>query len=240
MPQSIKLYKIEKYPNEFPVHSAEVNPGYTQNTFRTTVKYLGKSEYTRIDLEKVQIIHEIADKFEGKGILEDGSIHELVAISKEEQFPCFIKNREFLYTSGKRIISEQALKRLRRHNKPDNHLIAKSVKIDLVAFKEYLEQSREGDIKGGWFRGMQIENVQVAYLGGGSVTESDDWERYETSGGTISALRIDIPVTGEEEDAIKTLLTRDGNLVIYKNYGENEMLRIAMPIFEAAEQFIEQ
>ncbi|WP_025950477.1 hypothetical protein [Geobacillus thermocatenulatus] len=239
MPQSIKLYKIEQYPNEFPVRSAEINPGYTQSTFKTTVEHLGRSEYTQIDLEKVQIIHEIADKFEGKGILEDGSIYDLVAISKEERFPCFIKNREFLYTSGtNRIISEQAIKRLRRHYNPDNCLIAKGVKIDLGSFKEHLEQSREGAIKGGWFRGMQIENVEVAYLGGGSVTESDDWERYETSGGTISALRIDIPVTDGEEDAIKTLLTRDGNLVIYKNYGEHEMLRIAMPIFEAAEQFI--
>jgi len=80
-----------------------------------------------------------------------------------------------MYTSGtKRIVSEQALRRLRRYPNVENQLVATPVQIDLVEFKSNLESSKEGLIKGGWFRGMQIENVEVAYLGGGTVTESSD------------------------------------------------------------------
>ncbi|KMJ59398.1 hypothetical protein AB685_00460 [Bacillus sp. LL01] len=241
MAQSVKMYKIERYPETFPISSAEVNTGEGTSTFVTTVNILGKGEYTDVDLDKVQIKHQLGDKFDGKGMLEDGSIYDIVAISTEEKFPCFVKDKEFIYTSGtRRIISEQALRRLRSHPDMDvsKRLEAKSVKIDLVKFKEHLQTSREGAIKGGWFRGMKIENVEVAYLGGGSVTESEDWEKYETSGGSISALRIDIPGLTEDSEAIKTLLTRDGNLVIYRHFDEYEMLGIAVPIFEAVENFL--
>jgi hypothetical protein len=240
--QSIKMYQINRYPDSFPISSAEVTSGEGNTTFVTKASLLGKSEYTEVDLDKVQIKHELGDKFSGKGILEDGSVYDIVAVSTEEKFPCFVKDKEFVYTSGtKRVISEQALKRLRTHPNinPEERFDARPVKIDLVGFKEHLQSSQEGAIKGGWFRGMLIENVEVAYLGGGSVTESEDWEKYETSGGSISALRIDIPGLTEDSEAIKTLITKDGNLVIYRHFDEYEMLSIAIPIFEAVEQFIQ-
>lgn len=241
MAQSIKLYRINRYPESFPIETSEVSNGEGINTLKTQVQILGKSEYTEIELEKIQIIHEVGSQFKGKGILEDGSIYDIVAVSTKEKFPCFIKNKKFLYTSGtKRVISEQAIRRLKNYPDmdPDKRLDATPVKIDLVKFKEYLQDSKEGAIKGGWFRGMKIENVEVAYLGGGTVTESEDWEKYETSGGTISALRIDIPTIEEDTDSIKVLLTRDGNLVIYRHFDEYNSLKIAMPIFEAVENFI--
>ncbi|MBN8253860.1 hypothetical protein [Priestia flexa] len=241
MARSIKLYQIDRFPETFPIESAEVNSGEGSTSFKTTVKELGKSEYTKTPLDKIQIIHQIGDKFEGKGILEDGTIHEIIAVATEEKFPCFVKEKKFLYTSGtKRVISEHAIKRLKNHpdTDPKKRLDAKSVKIDLVKFKEHLQDSQEGAIRGGWFRGMKVANVEVAYLGGGTVTESEDWEKYETSGGTISALRIDIPGLDEEEETIKTLLTKDGNLVLYKHLGEYQSLSIAIPIFDAAEAFI--
>jgi hypothetical protein len=241
MAQSIKLYRIERYPNSFPIETAEVSNGEGINTLKTQVQILGKSEYTEIELDKIQVIHEVGSQFKGKGILEDGSIYDIVAVSTAEKFPCFIKDKQYLYTSGtKRVISEQAIRRLKQFPDmdPDKRLEASSVKIDLVEFKEYLQDSKEGAIKGGWFRGMKIENVEVAYLGGGTVTESEDWEKYETSGGTISALRIDIPTIEEDTDSIKVLLTRDGNLVIYRHFDEYNSLKIAMPIFEAVENFI--
>ncbi|MFX3618000.1 MAG: hypothetical protein ACE3JK_10775 [Sporolactobacillus sp.] len=241
MTQSIKVYKIEKYPNEFPVESENVNPGFSKMIFKTVVKTLGESEYSKTKLEKVQIIHPVADEFEGQGILEDGSIQDIVALSTTEAFPCFIKEKKFIYTAEtKRIISEQALKRLRRYPKEDNKLVATPVEIDLAAFKKELEENEGGSIKGGWFKNMKIENVKVAYLGGGTVTESKDWERYETGGGIISALRMDIPTLNEEDEPIKILLTKDGNCVVYKNYGELDLLRVTMPVFEEAEKYIKE
>lgn len=239
MPVSIKMYKIKKYPERFPVASVQVSPGFTSATFHTKVEELGKSEYTEIDLTKLLIEHHVGEKFEGIGYLEDGSQYDIIAVSTVEKFPCFVEGKEFLYTSGtKREISEQAIARLRKYPDLTNQLLAEPVKINLVDMKEILQKG-EAAIKGGWFRGMQIENVEVAYLGGGSVTESSDWERYETSGGTISALRIDVPTLDVEEEMIKLLLTKDGNCVIYRNFGEQKILKIAMPLFQLAKKFLE-
>ncbi|MDM5429079.1 hypothetical protein [Bacillus mycoides] len=241
MAQSIKMYKIETYPTEFPLQSEDVtNRGIERVNFKTTVKLLGDSEYERTSLKKLQIIHEIGSVFTGQGILEDGSIHNIIATSNTEVFPAFVKDETYLYTSGtKREVSVQAIKRLRQFKRPDNFFVAQNVKINLTDFKAHLEESNEGAIKGGWFRGMQVKNVEVAYLGGGAVTASDDWERYETSGGTISAMRIDLPLGDIEDEPTKVLLTHDGNCVVYKNVGEHDLLSIAVPLFEAAEQFIE-
>lgn len=241
MAQSIKMYSIENYPTELPVESEQVtNQGIQRVDFKTSVKFLGDSEYESTSLKKLQIIHEVGSVFAGRGILEDGSIHDIIATSQTEVFPAFVKDETYLYTSGtRREISVQAIKRLRQFNKPDNFLAAKNVKINLTDFKAHLEESNEGAIKGGWFRGMQVQNVEVAYLGGGAVTASDDWERYETSGGTISAMRIDLPLGDIEDEPTKVLLTHDGNCVVYKNVGEHDLLNIAIPLFEAAEQFIE-
>lgn len=240
MPVSVKMYSIKTYPEEFPVVSAEVNPGYAVATFNTRVDYLGKSEYREVELEKYQISHETGEKFEGHGWLEDGSSYDLIAVSSTESFPCFIENNEFLYTSDtKRVISEQAIARLKKWPKPENKLIANQVKINLTDLKDHLLNNATGAIKGGWFKGMQVANVEVAYLGGGSVTESEDWEKYEASGGTISALRIDIPTADVEEESIKILLTKDGNCVVYKKYGELDLLKVVIPIFQTAKEFIE-
>lgn len=240
MPVSVKMYSISQFPTSFPVSSAEVSPGYATATFSTKVEYLGKSEYDELDLDKYQISHETGEKFEGHGWLEDGSSHDLVAVSTKEKFPCFIENKQYLYTSEtKRVISEQAISRMKKWPQPDNRLISNSVKINLISLKDYLQDNDTGAIKGGWFKGMQIANVEVAYLGGGAVTESEDWEKYETSGGTISALRIDIPTVDVEEEVIKLLLTKDGNCVVYKKYGELDLLKIVIPIFQIAKEFIE-
>lgn len=241
MPISVKMYGISQYPASFPVSSAEVSPGYANVNFKTLIEHLGKSEYTEIELDKYLVSHETGEKFEGHGWLEDGSSYDLIAVSSKEKFPCFIESQEYLYTSyTQRAISEQAISRMKKFPKPDNKLIANPVKINLISLKEYLQDNEAGDIKGGWFRGMKVANVEVAYLGGGSVTESEDWEKYEASGGSISALRIDIPTADVEEETIKLLLTKDGNCVVYKKFGELELFRIVIPLFRIAKQFIEK
>lgn len=238
--QSIKMHKIATYPDSFPVESEEVNNGVSNVNFKTVVKLLGDSEYEGMSLKKLQIQHEIGTAFMGKGILEDGTIYDIIGTASSEVFPCFVKGEEYLYTSGtRREIAAQALRRLKQFRQNQNHIIANNIKINLTEFKSYLEASREGAIKGGWFRGMQVKNVEVAYLGGGTVTASEDWDKYEASGGTISALRIDLPTIELEDEPIKVLLTHDGNCVVYKNVGEHDLLSIAIPLFNAAEEFIE-
>lgn len=233
------MFRIRQYPDQFPIRSAQVSTG-NNVTLETRVEHLGVSEYTQKTLDKLQIHHQVGENFTGQGYLEDGSIHDIVAVSTTEVFPCFIEDRDYAYTTGtKRVISEQALTRLKRF--PDDNgrkFETRSVKINLVAFKEALD-NEDAIIKGGWFRGMQIDNVEVAYLGGGSVVDSTDWERFENSGGSISALRVVLPTIDVEAEATKVLITSDGNCVVYKNnLGEIDLLDISVPLFDLAKQHL--
>lgn len=233
------MYSIRYYPNHFPVKASH-NRSSPNTSFETRVEQLGKSEYTEIELEKWQIHHQVGKAFDGKGWLEDGSMYDLIAISEEVNFPCFVQDKQYLYTSETtKVVSEQAIKRLRNDPDSPNPLHAIPVEINLNSLKEYILTKGESAIKGGWFREMNVANVEVAYLGGGSVTESSDWERYEASGGMISALRIDIPIDSEDiNDFIKVLLTKDGNCVIYKQFGEMDLLKISMPLFQIAKDYL--
>jgi len=233
------MYKILELPKELPVESAQTSPGYGGVSFVTKVTQLGQSEYPDKSLDKWQIMHEIGEEFLGKGYIEDGSQYDIVAVSTSERFPCFVEDQKFLYTFGtKRVVSEQALRRLRKFPNGDNKLIAEPVQINLVGLKAKL-MNEDAIIRGGWFRRMQIANVEVAYLGGTSVVESDDWDRYESSGGTISALRLDIPTIDVERESIKILFTSDGNCVVYRSQiTEFELLRHTMPLFDLAKEFL--
>ncbi|WP_054634829.1 hypothetical protein [Thalassobacillus sp. C254] len=59
---------------------------------------------------------------------------------------------------------------------------------------------------------------------------------YEESEGIISALRLDVPnIMDDDEEVLKVLLTKEGNLVIYKDIPtERHLLEVATTIFNLA------
>jgi hypothetical protein len=245
MPQSILMQKVVNFPSEFPVVTTESNTGETRALFKSEIRELGRSEYTEEEIAKYQVIHPIGNSFEGKGIIEDGSEHELIAISREETFNMFKTTDDYvLYTDSKKAIIEHGIKRLIKgtHYLNENRFEAEKISINLSDLKQEIQDGALGRIRGGWWRDLQIADVEVAYLGGGSVTDSDYWSTYEDSEGIISALRLDIPNTldEDEDELLKVLLTKEGNLVVYKNIpSEKNLLEIAMTIFTLAKNHLE-
>ncbi|MFP7313737.1 hypothetical protein [Bacillus safensis] len=242
MPQSIIMQKLIKFPNELPVETTPFNSGDNKQSFKTTLKSLGKTEYIDEELSKFQVLHPIGDSFVGKGYLEDGSSYDLVAVSTNESFNVAKSDNEFLYFWGsKKAIIEHGIKRLidGTIGAGNNRYDSKTVTIDLRALKKELEDGALASIKGGWWRELMIADVEVAYLGGGTVTESENWNDYEKTEGIISALRLDVPNPIEKnKDILSVLLTKEGNLVVYKKVDEKELFEIAIPLFNIARKHL--
>lgn len=244
MPQSIIMQRCIHFPKNFPLETTEFSTGEGRNIFKTEIRYLGLGEYTDVEVKKYQVIHPIGDSFDGKGYLEDGSVYDLIAISTNEVFNIFKTQDDFLFFSGsKKTVIEHGIKRLINGTASygENRFHSEKVSINLRTLKEELEQGALAQIKGGWWRDLKIADVEVAYLGGGTVTESQYWNTYEESDGIISALRLDVPNPLDNDDEIlKVLLTKEGNLVIYKKITtERELLDIALTLFNVAKKHLE-
>ncbi|MGW5983360.1 hypothetical protein [Bacillus wiedmannii] len=246
MPQSILMQKLLHFPTELPVATMEFNTGQgDRNSFKTEIRRLGLSEYTEEDIEKFQVIHPIGNSFEGKGYLEDGTAYELIAVSTDEVFNAFRTDDGYiLFADSKKAIIEHGIKRLVSGTASfgEKRFHSDSISINLRDLKEELEQGALAQIKGGWWRDLQIADVEVAYLGGGTVTESQYWSNYEESEGIISALRLEIPnpLVNDEDPTLKVLLTKEGNLVVYKKItNEKSLLDIAIPLFNLAKKHLE-
>ncbi|MCY8114083.1 hypothetical protein MOE90_14050 [Bacillus spizizenii] len=242
MPQSIIMQRVINFPEQLPLETNEFNTGSESQSFKTTLKNLGSTEYTEEDLKKYQVIHPIGDSFTGKGYLEDGTAHDIIAISADETFNVAKSDDDFLYFWGsKKSIIEHGIKRLidGTVGRGNNQYNSQPITIDLRKLKEELEENDNAAIKGGWWRDLKIADVEVAYLGGGTVTASQNWSSYEESDGIISALRLDVPNPIEnEDDILSVLLTKDGNIVVYKKVGEKNLFDIAMPLFTIAKKHL--
>ena len=214
----------------------------TDIELRTKVELLGQSEYG--DLTKLQITHDVGRDFEGVGYSEvHGRIDDLIHIASVNLFPAFVyEERQWLISaySSKQVFNA-AFKRLRAWAPIDaneSQLRAKPVGIDLLRMKAAYDLQAEGpQIKGGWFSRIQLLNVDVAYIGGTEVATSEDWDRYETNG-LISAMRVDYPNDDPELEPSRLLLTKDGSVFSYKTLPEGEFLRLILPIFDFARQFV--
>lgn len=246
MPQSVIMQRIQSFPQRFPVFTNEVGlQGHDRLTFRSEIRELGRSECTTEEIEKYQVIHPIGNAFEGYGIIEDGSEHEIIAISKHETFNMYKTEDNYVFLSNaKKAVIEHGIKRLKdgtSNLQRDNQVFyTERVTINLSTLKEEIQEGALGRIRGGWWRDLQIADVEVAYLGGGTVTDSDYWNTYEESEGIISALRLDVPNLMENEELLKVLLTKEGNLVIYKDVPtERQLLEIATTLFNLAKNHLE-
>lgn len=245
MAQSILMQKCIHFPKDLPIETTAFNTGKgDRNSFKTEIRYLGLSEYTDETVLKYQVNHPIGESFIGKGYIEDGTPYDIIAVSTNEAFNIFKTDDEYLlFSESKKAIIEHGIRRLNDGTVAygDNQFISKQIKINLRSLKEDLEQGASAQIKGGWWRDLKIADVEVAYLGGGTVTESQYWSNYEDSEGTISALRLDVPnPLNSEDEILKVLLTQEGNLVVYKKItNEKDLLDISIPLFNLAKKHID-
>lgn len=239
------MHKLENFPLNFPVETTPFNTARgDRNSYTTEIHHLGISEYREEEILKYQVIHHLGENFEGTGYSEDGTTFDLVAISTVQTFNMYKTNDDHLLFSGsKKAILEHGIRRLvdGTYTYEDNMFRSQELTINLRQLKEEMEAGALAQIKGGWWRNLMIADVEVAYLGGGTVTQSQNWNAYEESEGIISALRLDLPNPLENEDEIlKVLLTKNANLVIYKKVeSEKDLLDIAVPLFNLAKNHLE-
>ncbi|KKB72473.1 hypothetical protein [Bacillus sp. TH008] len=243
MPQSIIMQKSILFPEQLPMSTNEFNTGTESQSFKTELKPLGITEYAEEELKKFQVIHPIGDSFSGKGYLEDGTSYDIIAISTEESFNLAKSKDDFLYFWGsKKAIIEHGIKRLidGTVGRGSNQYNSVPINVNLRELKEEIEDGALAQIKGGWWRDLKIADVEVAYLGGGTVTASKNWSSYEESEGIISALRLDVPNPIEaQNDILSVLLTKEGNLVVYRKIEtEKQLFDIAMPLFKLAKKHL--
>ncbi|WP_054634830.1 hypothetical protein [Thalassobacillus sp. C254] len=167
MPQSIIMQKLESFPQNFPARTNSMGTGTTTLQFTSEIRELGLSEYTEEEINKYQVLHPIGNSFEGKGIIEDGSEHDLIAVSRDETFNIFRTQDDFLlFSDAKKAIIEHGIKRLTEgtyDHGEGNVFKSEKITIDLSSLKEEIQAGALGRIRGGWWRGLQIADVEVAY-----------------------------------------------------------------------------
>ncbi len=240
MPISAKLFKIEEYPNEFPIETAPAYGQVSDISLRTKVELLGLSEFG--GLAKLNIIHDQGENYEGVGYSSSqGRIDDLIFVADEKTFPAFVDSqRQWLIAaySSKKVFNSAFSRLWKWVNTNQQSLKVNHKSVDLARLKNFFDEGDESpQIKGGWFNRLNLLNVNVAYIGGDDVSESEEWDRYETNG-QISALRLDLPNNNSDEEPIRIMLTKDATLFSYKHFTENEFLRICIPIFEVVKEFI--
>lgn len=248
MPVSTKIFKVNRYPDVFPVQTIPtVEVGATQFELITKVSYLGIGEYREKDIPKVMINHDRGKKFSGVGYSEEnGRITDLISVAEDKEFPgFFIDNNQYVFTANStKNVYNHAFKRLigytgSEEKEQGRYLEAKPLKLDLQKMKESFENDNDAPtIRGGWFKDLNLTSVEVAYIGGGGVEESDEWFKYQTSG-TISALRLDFPGKDIDDEPYRFMITSDAAIHSYKALPENELLTILVPIYEYIIQFTE-
>ena len=240
MPISAKLYSISQFPAALPVNTVPVDIPGAAVQMRTKLDELGTSEYG--NLRKLQFTHDLGSRYEGIGYSEtQGRIDDLIFIADERVFPLFIyPEQDWLFCAySRKATFDSAIRRIASYAPPgQSTLVANRLRLDLTAIKAALEAVADGSrIRGGWFNHLQLLNVEVAYLGGDEVCDSDDWSRYEANG-DISALKIDIPHFDEEESPIRIMLTKDATIVCFRALTEYAFLNICIPVFNLAKQYI--
>lgn len=116
----------------------------------------------------------------------------------------------------------------------DTGLETESVEVDLGLILKRLKESGEGLVKGGWFGDLVINKVDAAGIFGNDVDESDEWERYSSSG-SLNAVTVDLVVAGAHESF---QLTRDRTIVVYRSKTEPELLEFAEAIHKMVDAIL--
>lgn len=141
-------------------------------------------------------------------------------------FPSYASTeRDWVLTAGTSgDTAARAFKRLKGASPHPFHV--EPVKLDLNATKARIKASNY-QINGGWFGGLKIDGVDVAFIMGGGVTESNEWEKYEQYG-RLGSLNFTIPYNGIK---LQALITKDATIMLLQNLSEKLYLDLATGIY---------
>ena len=83
-----------------------------------------------------------------------------------------------------------------------------------------LKDENHPHVRGGWFRDLEMDDVSTAAIFGANVSDSDEWDKYETSG-TLSSLVIEFAYQGNRHSVN---ISASGAITLYSNYDEAQSL----------------
>jgi hypothetical protein len=177
------------------------------------MKWLGMSEHDEYKKYKVEheTLRDIRARFQGE--IYNSIIHVVT-------FDLFASTDfSHLYAATREPYCNEFLHRLKSVSDGFAYL---DREIDMRALRENLHE----DVRGAWFRELEIADVNSAALWGPTVTDSDDWARYEALG-NISTLSIELDFAVRRETI---QVTRSGGIVLYGNMDEGEALEFVQKI----------
>ena len=134
----------------------------------------------------------------------------------------------YLWADTKSSYCNELLKRI-RNGSPG--FVFYNRTVDLQEMRAKLQ----GNVRGGWFRNLEIADVSTAAIFGANVSESEEWHRYEDSG-TLSALVMEFTYRGGKHSV---QITKNGTITLYGNYQERDSLDLVDTINNIVNQFSE-
>jgi len=131
-----------------------------------------------------------------------------------EEFNIYMPpNKTYLLVNSSHKISRELLKRIRDKVSNFEYLVRE---IDLQKLKE----KNHPQVRGGWFRDLEIDDVSTAAIFGSNVSDSDEWDKYESSG-TLSSLVVEFSRLGKKHSIN---ISANGAITLYSNENEKEAL----------------
>ncbi len=203
----------------------KVNGVDTDDTASSIIKCLGGSIHQ--DFTKYYVRHECVKPYQ---VRFDNKFRDNVIVI--EEFVLFVpKNRSYVWTNSTSRNCNELLKRIKAsENANKREFNYKKRMVDLPN----LTRGVLSHITGGHFTDLKIADVQGASLYGSNVGESEDWQRYESSG-AVSAIYLNAEHRGQYR---VVMLTKNSTVVIFPHLDEKNSLEVIEKINDLAGQFI--
>lgn len=210
MPSSYQYYPINNFPmlpergREWSTNRQMTLPDENiADDAQSIIKYSGISEYQ--DYHKYYVRHETLKETWIRIDKEDRK----KVIFVEEFYIFTPPNFSYTIIKAKNKITNELMRRIHIKH-PDFEYSLREV--DLMQLKNNLHPQ----VRGGWFRDLEIEDVSTAAIFGTNVSDSDEWDKY-SSFGTLSSLVIEFKHRGEQHSVNISLI---GSITLYSNYDE--------------------
>ena len=194
-------------------------PGSDDNE-HSTIEFLGRSEHS--DFLKYRVIHETMRR--EKARFGNNIRNNFIGIY---EFNLFIPNNySYLYADTNTRNCDELAKRIKECFLEFEF---KSREVDLLKIKSALYDN----IRGGWFKNLEIADVSAAGIFGANVGDSEDWTRYENNG-QISALTVEF----KSSNMMHSIqITRTGTIILYGRYSESYSIRLVEEVNDYVGKF---
>ncbi|GIK38206.1 MAG: hypothetical protein BroJett011_20390 [Chloroflexota bacterium] len=228
MTRGYKRYKVEGFPElevgavfstKYQFGMPFPNDEAFDDTPHSRIGLLGSSEHSDFLKYRVEFEASKRQDFRYRNFRDT----KFIAISKLVAFQD--KRTPYIYVRGPSKYSDKFLEQLAEVI-PEFHAFERE--IDLRRLVE-----ERPKITGGWFTNLKIEKVQTVAIFGPSVSQSEDWSKYEVLGKT-SSIVTELQLSG---DKVSVQLSRDGGIAIKTAMSEREDLDALIEIDKVLERY---